>query len=302
MNKKYIFRIIVILVFVITCITIVALNNQEDKKVIEEIEDNLEEKLEKCYEAIKTNYNYDEYKNAFNTIETENGKKQAYVTLDKAIKDLLNEVAENYTNTQYYKIYNLFKSIEEKEKDDQNVILILNTNKSIYYYNDYMRMAKVHEEKGEYAAAYVCYTSAIREISTVSSEKSKTALESRDLVKEKAIEWLKNEFSKKISEKDYSGLYSNYENLINDSDDELKALYEQFKAEKKAEADNKEKEKRKTEGVYIGMTKQQVLDSMWGSPEKINTTTTKYGVSEQWVYPNYNYLYFENGILTAIQN
>lgn len=50
------------------------------------------------------------------------------------------------------------------------------------------------------------------------------------------------------------------------------------------------------------MTKQDVLDSSWGAPKKINTTTTQYGVHEQWVYGGGNYLYFDDGILTSIQN
>lgn len=52
--------------------------------------------------------------------------------------------------------------------------------------------------------------------------------------------------------------------------------------------------------VAIGFSKQMCLDS-WGNPKTIHTTTTKYGVNEQWVYPN-GYLYFENGSLSAIQN
>jgi len=52
----------------------------------------------------------------------------------------------------------------------------------------------------------------------------------------------------------------------------------------------------------IGMNKAQVEDSSWGKPKDINTTTTAYGTREQWVYENFNYLYFENGILVAIQN
>jgi len=54
--------------------------------------------------------------------------------------------------------------------------------------------------------------------------------------------------------------------------------------------------------VKIGMTVDEVLTEGWGKPTKINKTTTQYGVSEQWVYSNYNYLYFDDGILTAIQN
>lgn len=52
----------------------------------------------------------------------------------------------------------------------------------------------------------------------------------------------------------------------------------------------------------IGMTEQEVRNSTWGNPIRINTTTTAYGTSQQWVYSNYKYIYFENGIVTAIQD
>lgn len=55
-------------------------------------------------------------------------------------------------------------------------------------------------------------------------------------------------------------------------------------------------------GVSIGMTKADVLASSWGKPQRINKTTNAYGTHEQWVYGNGNYLYFENGLLTTIQN
>ena len=55
-------------------------------------------------------------------------------------------------------------------------------------------------------------------------------------------------------------------------------------------------------GVSIGMTKAQVLASCWGKPESINRTVTAYGVHEQWVYNLKSYVYFENGVVTAIQN
>lgn len=55
--------------------------------------------------------------------------------------------------------------------------------------------------------------------------------------------------------------------------------------------------------VRIGMTKEQARAS-WGEPYKVNKTITRYGVHEQWVYGIYGYafLYFENDILTSIQN
>lgn len=51
--------------------------------------------------------------------------------------------------------------------------------------------------------------------------------------------------------------------------------------------------------VEIGMT-QEMCRIAWGKPNKINETITSGGSDEQWVYSK-NYLYFENGILTAIQ-
>lgn len=63
-----------------------------------------------------------------------------------------------------------------------------------------------------------------------------------------------------------------------------------------------EKARKKREGVQLGMTQQEVLDSSWGKPERINRTIASYGTHEQWVYGGRNYLYFKNGILTTIQN
>ncbi len=53
--------------------------------------------------------------------------------------------------------------------------------------------------------------------------------------------------------------------------------------------------------VRIGMTKNMCRDS-WGEPEDINKSSGSFGLHEQWVYGTSSYLYFENGILTSIQN
>ena len=58
---------------------------------------------------------------------------------------------------------------------------------------------------------------------------------------------------------------------------------------------------RKGQGVRIGMTPQQVLESSWGRPQKVNRTVTSNGTREQWVYGSGN-IYIENGAVTAIQN
>lgn len=51
----------------------------------------------------------------------------------------------------------------------------------------------------------------------------------------------------------------------------------------------------------LGMTQYQVRNTSWGNPKDINKTITKYGTNEQWVYDDYRYLYFEDGILVSIQ-
>lgn len=51
----------------------------------------------------------------------------------------------------------------------------------------------------------------------------------------------------------------------------------------------------------IGMTADEVRQSTWGEPTKINKTTTAYGVREQWVYSSSRYIYIDDGVVTAIQ-
>lgn len=59
---------------------------------------------------------------------------------------------------------------------------------------------------------------------------------------------------------------------------------------------------KRSQGVNIGMTQEDVIASSWGRPEKVNRTTNARGTREQWVYGSGNYLYFEDGILVSIQN
>jgi hypothetical protein len=53
--------------------------------------------------------------------------------------------------------------------------------------------------------------------------------------------------------------------------------------------------------VFVGMTQDQAAMS-WGYPSDTNKTITGNSTYTQWVYKSGSYLYFENGILTSIQN
>ena len=52
--------------------------------------------------------------------------------------------------------------------------------------------------------------------------------------------------------------------------------------------------------ICLKMTKDMCIDA-WGQPISINTTTVEGLTLEQWVYGLGTYVYFENGIITAIQ-
>ncbi|MEH6944011.1 hypothetical protein [Bacillus sp. JJ722] len=107
-------------------------------------------------------------------------------------------------------------------------------------------------------------------------------------------------------------MYSNIENIPAELDDEMNDLHTWLEGKAK-EYDKLVLEDlladysyragvKESEPVKIGMTQEEVIKDGWGSPEDINKTITADVVSEQWVYPNYNNLYFEDGILTSIQN
>lgn len=70
--------------------------------------------------------------------------------------------------------------------------------------------------------------------------------------------------------------------------------------EEKAKKEAEERAKAKNVPA-IGMTADEVRNSSWGEPKKINKTTYEWGTSEQWVYSLDRYVYLENGRVTAIQ-
>ncbi len=90
------------------------------------------------------------------------------------------------------------------------------------------------------------------------------------------------------------------------TDDECKELigllYLQRATDAKIESSIESLSERK---VAIGMTKVEAVYA-WGSPSDINKTTSGAGTSEQWVFGNpiygANYVYFDNDIVTSIQN
>lgn len=76
---------------------------------------------------------------------------------------------------------------------------------------------------------------------------------------------------------------------------------------RRGEITDRELEAARQGKVFIGMSQTGAMCA-WGPPDDINRTTFSFGVHEQWVYvagqydiPS-NFLYFEDGRLTSIQN
>lgn len=93
---------------------------------------------------------------------------------------------------------------------------------------------------------------------------------------------------------------SAYQKTLNDA---KKGLQNEDQATKKTAAKKQLsiQAEKKSKGVFLGMSQQDVLESSWGKPKKINRTILSSGVHEQWVYDG-NYLYFNDDVLIAIQN
>lgn len=66
-----------------------------------------------------------------------------------------------------------------------------------------------------------------------------------------------------------------------------------------------EKKRKKQEGVSMGMTMQDVLDSSWGRPQHKTNYHSSLGTKTIWQYGEYGQrgsIIFDNGIVTGIQN
>ena len=82
----------------------------------------------------------------------------------------------------------------------------------------------------------------------------------------------------------------------------MPSFQEDYSERQKEYFENEEIEKAKHAEPSIGMTKEEVLNGLWGEPDKKNIDEYEWGIEEQWVYDGKGYVYFEDGIVTAIQH
>jgi hypothetical protein len=116
-----------------------------------------------------------------------------------------------------------------------------------------------------------------------------------------------------IEKRNYSDAYEFLDKIKNPPKEVPKEIVEEYRklkikledykpvAEEQIQEEPVQEEPVQITDLEIGMTKEEVLKIL-GEPKDINKTITANGVSEQWVYFGDRYLYFEDGILTTIQD
>ena len=281
--------------------------------------------LQSCYTVIKNDSSWKKFNNLLkehteeSTFETE-----AYSNLYKAIDERLENVKDGNDDEQ---LLSMLKEV--KEETSTTGYLKDQIEERYLKANSYSNINKANKQIAEqkYIEAYQLLNTVINSNKDKNQDIIDICTNKQNEIKEQTLQQVITQAQEKINNKEYSSaqtllgkykdmgnqtivdMYNNATNEVNRIEAEKKAQEEaERKAKEKKEAEEKarkeaeEKARKKSQGVRIGMSKQDVLDSSWGKPDHINTTTTRYGVHEQWVYGGGNYLYFENGILTSIQN
>lgn len=274
-----------------------------------------------CYEVIRNDSDFEKFTSiiAEHTEETEfssEAYKKLYNALDERIENIKNGNDDE-------KLVIMIKAIKDKNSSNktiENKYLKINGYSNINKANKY-----IQEQK--YIEAYSLFGTVITDNKDINKEITDLATNKQNEIKEQMLQQVVTQAQEKINNKEYSSaqtllgkykdfgnqtivdMYNNATNEVNRIEAEKKAqeeaerkAREKKEAEEKARKEAEEKARKKREGVTIGMTQQEVRDSMWGEPKSINRTVTAGHVYEQWVYGYPNYLYFTDGILTSIQN
>lgn len=274
-----------------------------------------------CYEVIRNDSDFEKFTSiiAEHTEETEfssEAYKKLYNALDERIENIKNGNDDE-------KLVSMIKAIKDKNSSNktiENKYLKINGYSNINKANKY-----IQEQK--YIEAYSLFGTVITNNKDINKEIVDLATNKQNEIKEQMLQQVVTQAQEKINNKEYSSaqtllgkykdfgnqtivdMYNNATNEVNRIEAEKKAqeeaerkAREKKEAEEKARKEAEEKARKKREGVTIGMTQQEVRDSMWGEPKSINRTVTAGHVYEQWVYGYPNYLYFTDGILTSIQN
>lgn len=212
---------------------------------------NISMDLERCYEAINDDYDYEKFKQIVSKHSSQNFSKKAYEELNRALDEqnyiLMNGKIDNNTR---FKIIKLLSTIERDSftpEEQKNII------KSKQNYCDYYYLISYGKSQEENNIIVACnsYVKALKiaeeENDNNSSEKAKSKIEETE---EKALSQLKIELNKYIENQDYAEGYSkllHFSDLIEYStDEEIKLNYKLLES-KDADIQSAKKEEKANE-------------------------------------------------------
>ncbi|MGP7815564.1 hypothetical protein ACTXGU_00220 [Niallia sp. 01092] len=201
---------------------------------------------------------------------TEEEQKYIQLVLDKKYEQLL-ELTKNSADevkVDYNKISFAFRKYQEGQELEKNGV-------------DESNIPQIKELEVKYYYAL-------------------TKLEEVKFIPDKIKKQVKD-LEKRLQEKE-----NRYRPIVDKYDEQQEKEREQqrIEDEKRELAEQAKLRAESPKTVSIGMTKEEVLADGWGMPDHVNRTTTANGTDEQWVYGEYSskYLYFEDGVLTTIQD
>ncbi len=301
-GSKILYIIIFLAIVIIVSVTIVISEKQKN-------EEKFNNDLKNACAGFFEKEDFTELKDFIISLKNDSQKDKVYNELEIELKANADSNIANYEKSN--KMVEVIDD-ELKNKDiDRKLNSILSIGKDLYTYNMCLINGNKDIEKEYYYLAYRVFEHGKSTIAKIDKDKANVLESKQKEISEKAKEEAKNYLLNKIKSTEIDQHISQsvvkaYIDIV--KDEELTGLYnkwnkhnEELEKEEKEEREKEKKARKKQQGVRIGMSEQDVLDSSWGKPTKINKSVYSWGTHEQWVYPNDNYLYFENGKLTSIQ-
>ena len=297
-NKK-------IFIIISACIVLALITILISSYVLQKRDEQFNSDMKKVVFEVFEKEDFSEIKNFISALKNKKQKEKVYTELKGKLRENADADINNYEKSS--KMLNVIKEelTNNKRNNEEELNSVLSIGQDLYTYNVCLINGDKDVENGKYYSAYRVYENGKKTIISIDKEKA-TRIEKKqediyDKSKEDAKEFLISKInSSEIDEYVSRSVVKAYIDIV--QDEELSQLYNEWnekneirKNEEYVKKKEEEKARKKQQGVKIGMSKQDVLDSSWGEPTKINKSVYSWGTTEQWVYPNYNYLYFENG-------
>lgn len=286
-------------------------NENEEELLLRELEENFNKEEAPSGVLRKINEIID-------TISEEEIRKQLFTLADKTALKIINNIDDLKTIRYIFEIEDI-ERLEDPENfmyfrflSDNTREAVLKTvgyyiTKNVFLNNTNLRMEFINEYDGVSVGEWrgniynilrennSTYEDILSEEYTIVSVNDEIVIDLTD-----GIDFETDTVNRIFRIVDETGKPVSVQNSLNGYEEFISNEFKVFKEEKLELAIKYEEEREDSKTIRIGMDSNEVTER-WGEPLDINQTITQYSTNEQWVYSGNRYLYFEDGILTAIQ-